>query len=139
MKVVKNENLFKEEPKAAKTELETLKEEIKLLQNKLENQPQGLEERIKFFEAKQAHIKKLKTLDVFSDSIIKICEELEKEIQENGFFTENYFLKISKKQGYSNETELLKIQNPTVIGEVLNFALDKINLKRDEIKTLINA
>lgn len=138
MEIVKNEIPEKKAPKTPKNEVETLKAEIKLLQNKLSNQYENIEDKILFFEKKQALVNRLKTLDAFANSIILVSAELEKETEKNDFFTETYFLKILKKSGYSTETELLKIQNPIVIGEVLKFALDSINTKRNEIELLIN-
>jgi hypothetical protein len=120
-------------------EVERLKAQVKELNERLQSQPQTLVERIQYFKTKDEQIKRLNTLEGYADTITTVLGEVEKASQEDGFFSDVYSLKVLKKSGYSSEQELLKIRNPKVIGEVLQFALDSINTKKSELQTLINA
>lgn len=139
MKDQKKETAVKAINHNSNSEVDQLKEEVKKLTEILNQQPKSLEEKIKFFEMKQSQVKKMQVLEKQAENLILISEEVKAESEENNFFTENFFFKVTKKQGYSNETELLKIQNPVLISEVLNFALDSINRKKEDLQNLINA
>lgn len=123
-----------------KNEVEQLKAQIKKLETQLSQQPQSLEEKIKFFQEKQEMIKRLSLLDNYADNLLKVGEEIQKDQEEDEFLTDRYFMKITyKPTTYGSEQEVLKIQNIKLIGEVLGFAIGKINEKRNELQTLINA
>ncbi|WP_162343233.1 hypothetical protein [Cyclobacterium salsum] len=123
-----------------KNEVEQLKAQIKKLETQLSQQPQSLEEKIKFFQEKQEMIKRLNLLDNYADNLLKVGEEIQKDQEEDEFLTDRYFMKITyKPTTYGSEQEVLKIQNIKLIGEVLGFAIGKINEKRNELQTLINA
>jgi len=120
-------------------EVSALKKQVEELQKVLAGQPKSFEERIKFFEAKQAHIKKLQKLDTYRNSTLDLMEELKEVEQEDNFFSENFSLRVIQKQGYSSEKDLLRIHHPALIREVMEFALSKLDNKREELKNLINA
>lgn len=123
-----------------KNEVEQLKAQIKKLETQLSQQPQSLEEKIKFFQEKQEMIKRLSLLDNYADNLLKVGEEIQKDQEDDEFLTDRYFMKITyKPTTYGSEQEVLKIQNIKLIGEVLGFAIGKINEKRNELQTLINA
>jgi hypothetical protein len=123
-----------------KNEVEELKAQIKKLEGQLSQQPQSLEEKIKFFQEKQEMIKRLSLLDCHANELLKIGAEIQKEHGEDEFLSERYFMKITyKATNYGSEQEVLKIQNPKLIAEVLGFAIGKLNEKRNELQTLINA
>lgn len=133
-------------PEAAKeakevkiNEVEQLKAQVKELRDQLEKQPKTLDEKIQFFKTKEEQIKKLATLDGYADTLSAVMGEVQKVAEEDGFFTDNYSLKVTRKQGYSSEQDVLKVKNPKVIGEVLRFALDSITAKKNELLTLINS
>lgn len=137
---------MKEQPKKAatppteKNEVEQLKEQIKKLESQLHQQPQSLEEKIKFFQQKQEMIKRLSLLDTYATGLLKIGEEMQKDTGDDDFLTERYFLKITHRPtSYGSEQEVLKIANPKLISEVLGYSIGKINEKRTELQTLINA
>lgn len=137
---------MKEQPKKAvtptteKNEVEQLKEQIKILESQLHQQPQSLEEKIKFFQQKQEMIKRLSLLDTYATGLLKIGEEMQKDTGDDDFLTERYFIKIIyKPTSYGSEQEVLKIANPRLIAEVLGYSIGKINEKRTELQTLINA
>jgi hypothetical protein len=119
-------------------EIKALKEEIQALKKQLETTPQSLEDKIKYFQEKQEKIKHFEQLQKSADTIISIGQLVQEEADANEFFTENYNFVLSKKSGY-NEKELLKIQNPVIIGEILDFALGKINLKKEKLTLEIEA
>jgi hypothetical protein len=98
-----------------------------------------MDEKIQYFQNKKDLIKKLETLDGYTKTIETVTEEVLKAAGENGFFTEAFTLKVVRKVSYRDDVEVLKVQNPTVINEVLGFALASINAKREELKNLINA
>lgn len=122
-----------------KTEIEQLREELKNLRDQVSRQPQSLDEKIQYFQAKKDLIKKLETLDGYHNTLETVTEEVKKAAGENGFFSELFTLKVVRKISYRDDSEVLKIQNPTVINEVLGFALASIEAKREELKNLINA
>ena len=123
-----------------KNEVETLKKQIIELQNQLKNQPESLEEKIKFYQAKQENITKLTRLDGFATSLIQIGEDVQESIKENDFSSDRYSFQIVRKNYSSHEgNKLLDINNPVLISEVLGFALDKINVKRAHLQNLIEA
>lgn len=122
-----------------KNELEALKAENKKLREQLEATPQSLEEKIQYFQQKKEQIKKLETLDSYAETLINVSNEIEEKSKEEGFLSETFSFKVTKKQSYRDEVEVLKVQHPKVIGEVLGFALDKINDKREDLRKLINA
>ncbi len=120
-------------------EVEALKKQVEELQKVLKGQPKSFEDRIKFFEEKQAHIKRLQKLDAYKDFTVKMLETLQTETEKDNFFTENFTLKVVNGDGYRAEKELLKIHHPVLIGEVLEFALAKLDNKREDLINLINA
>lgn len=122
-----------------KSEIEQLREELKKLQEQVSRQPQSLDEKIQYFQNKKDLIKKLETLDGYTKTLETVTEEVTKAAGENGFFTEAFTLKVVRKVSYRDDVEVLKVQNPTVINEVLGFALASINAKREDLKNLINA
>jgi SMC interacting uncharacterized protein involved in chromosome segregation len=122
-----------------KSEIDALKEQIQKLQTQLEAQPKTLEERIQYFKVKEDQLKKLSVLDRYADTLATVVNEVDKAGDEDAFYTDSYSLKVTQKQGYSGETELLKVRNPRVIAEVLRYALGSIDTKRQELQTLLSA
>lgn len=155
-----NENQAAEETKTATKQAETEAKEVKSqplpaeiqelianlknenasLQFKLNSQPTSLEDKIKFYQAKQENISKLARLDGFAASLVTIGEEVQNSMGENEFSSEKYSVAITKKD-YSHQTpvKILDINNPVLVAEVLDFALGKINTKRQQLQTLIEA
>lgn len=155
-----NENQATEESKAATKPAETEAKEVKFqplpaeiqelitnlksenasLQFKLKQQPASLEDKIKFYQAKQENISKLARLDGFAASLVTVGEEVQNSMGENEFSSEKYSVAITKKDySHSNPVKILDINNPVLVAEVLDFALGKINTKRNQLQTLIEA
>lgn len=123
-----------------KTEVEKLREELKTLKSQLAEKPMSLEDKIKFFQAKQENISKLSRLDGFAELLIKIGEEVQDSMGENDFSSEKYMVSVTKKDySHSNPMKVLEINNPVLVVEVLDYALERINTKRESLKTLIEA
>ncbi|EMS34626.1 hypothetical protein C943_03313 [Mariniradius saccharolyticus AK6] len=120
-------------------EIQILKDQVAALQALIEAQPKSLEEKIEYFKNKQVLMKRLATLDEYADSLATIVTEVDKESDADPFQTENFTLKVTKKQGYSSENDVLKMRNPKVIAEVIRFALGSIDTKRHELQNQINA
>ncbi|WBL42382.1 hypothetical protein PBT90_16725 [Algoriphagus halophytocola] len=125
---------------AQKNEVESLKKQIEELQNQLKSQPESLEDKIKYFQAKQENITKLNRLDGFAELLIKIGEDVKESMKENDFSSEKFAVTVTKKDySHSQPNRILDINNPVLVSEVLAFALDKINVKRTHLQTLIEA
>ncbi len=117
-----------------------LKQENASLQIKLQEQPQSLEDKIKFYQAKQENISKLTRLDGFAKSILIIGEEVQNSMGENEFTSDKFSFQVIKRNYSSHDgNKVLDINNPVLVAEVLDFALGKINEKRNQLQTLIEA
>lgn len=122
-------------------EITRLKQENASLKIQLKEQPQSLEDKIKYFQEKQANISKLAKLDAFAESLVKVGEDAQEESETDEFFSERFSVRISKKPNkYDRDwSDLLTIQNPVLVVEVLGYALERINTKRNQLKALIEA
>lgn len=129
----------KEAKEVKMNEVEQLKAQVKELRDQIDKQPKTLDEKIQFFKTKEEQIKKLAVLESQADTLTAVMGEVAKVAEDDGFFTDNFSLKVTRKQGYSSEQDVLKVKNPKVIGEVLQFALDSITAKKNELLTLINS
>jgi hypothetical protein len=118
-----------------------LKQENASLQIRLQEHPQSLEDKIRFFQEKKAKIDKLAKLDAYAEGLLKIGQEAQEASEQDDFFSERFSVRISQKSNrYRDEFEdVLKIQNPVLVVEVLGYALERINSKRDKLKAEIEA
>lgn len=118
-----------------------LKQENASLQIKLQEQPQSLEDKIKFFQEKKVKIDKLTKLDAYAAGLVKVGEDAQEETETDEFFSEKYSVRVSKKPNkYDRDwTDVLTIQNPVLVVEVLDYALGRINTKRNQLQTEIGA
>jgi hypothetical protein len=118
-----------------------LKQENASLQAQLIQHPTSLEDKIKFFQEKKAKIDKLAKLDAYAQGLVKIGQEAQEASEADEFFSEKYSVRVSRKtNSYREEFEdVLKIQNPVLVVEVLGYALERINSKRNQLQTEIEA
>lgn len=118
-----------------------LKQENASLQAQLIQHPTTLEDKIKFFQEKKAKIDKLAKLDAYAQGLLKIGQEAQEASEADEFFSEKYSVRVSRKNhSYRDEFEdVLKIQNPVLVVEVLGYALERINSKRNQLQTEIEA
>lgn len=141
MTTSKKETPVKNIAKPQNEEVESLKKQIAELQSKLNEQPASLEDKIKYFQEKQANISKLTKLDAFAESLVKIGQDAQEATETDEFFSERFAVRVSKRSSTYREDydDILKIQNPVLVTEVLGYALERINAKRNYLKTLIEA
>lgn len=126
---------------AQPTELDLVRAELERLKKQLEEAPKSLEDKIKFYQEKQAKINKLAKLDAYAEGLVKVGQEAQEETEADEFFSERYSVKVSRKVNkYDRDwTDVLTIQNPVLVVEVLGYALERINQKRSQLKAEIEA
>lgn len=124
----------------AKTELTAeeknkfLEAEIAKLQAKLNQEPQDLEERIRYYEEKQKKINQLNNYESTQNELMTHAEILgEASIDDD--FDYKYILSVAEDE-YSRNT-IFKMNNPILIGEVMRFILGKIAEKMEVLKAEI--
>lgn len=128
---------LKEEPKEVNKdeEIESLKKQLEEANKKLQ-EPVNLEERIQYYQRKQELIMQLDRLVSESERLKTIQEEIEECIEDDEFECESYKLSLGKLSQYRNDT-VFSMNNPGVIGDVINCVLNRINAKMDKLKTEI--
>ena len=128
---------LKEEPKEENKdeEIESLKKQLEEANKKLQ-EPVNLEERIQYYQRKQELIMQLDRLVSESERLKTIQEEIEECIEDDEFECESYKLSLGKLSQYRNDT-VFSMNNPVVIGDVINCVLNRINAKMDKLKTEI--
>ena len=128
---------LKEEPKEVNKdeEIESLKKQLEEANKKLQ-EPVNLEERIRYYQRKQELIMQLDRLVSESERLKTIQEEIEECIEDDEFECESYKLSLGKLSQYRNDT-VFSMNNPVVIGDVINCVLNRINVKMDKLKTEI--
>jgi hypothetical protein len=128
---------LKEEPKEVNKdeEIESLKKQLEEANKKLQ-EPVNLEERIQYYQRKQELIMQLDRLVSESERLKTIQEEIEECIENDEFECESYKLSLGKLSQYRNDT-VFSMNNPVVIGDVINCVLNRINAKMDKLKTEI--
>lgn len=128
---------LKEEPKEVNKdeEIESLKKQLEEANKKLQ-EPVNLEERIQYYQRKQELIMQLDRLISESERLKTIQEEIEECIENDEFECESYKLSLGKLSQYRNDT-VFSMNNPVVIGDVINCVLNRINAKMDKLKTEI--
>ena len=114
---------------------EELKREIERLKAQLSKNPETFDDLINYYQRKQELINQLQQLENTHGIIKQHLQGTNKEHNEDIFSSDNYSLVImGKKQGGYGEAEILKFKNPSVIGDLLNFVLGKVQSKMNEIQ-----
>jgi flagellar biosynthesis chaperone FliJ len=142
-----NENQAKEsktvsiQKAAPKSELDLVREELEMLKKQMEEGPKSLEDKIKFYQEKQVKINKLAKLDAYAEGLVRVGQEAQEESETDEFFSERYSVRVSRKPNkYDRDwTDVLTIQNPVLVVEILGYALERINQKREQLKNEIEA
>lgn len=114
-----------------------LQKKIKELENKLSQEPKSFEEKLSFYQEKQELIRKKVKLDGNKEVFTKHLEALQPMAEANDFDNKDYSLRLYGDE-YGRD-EVIKIKNPVVIAELLEFLIQKIDDKRNELKALIEA
>jgi ABC-type uncharacterized transport system fused permease/ATPase subunit len=99
---------------------------------------QTLEEQISFFDEQYRTIKHLRRVqDNIKDLQEQIDQIREKQGEKPSFESEEVYLTVTKKTGYSSEAHLMKVRNVDLIVQVLEFSLQRMQEKRQELENLI--
>jgi len=114
---------------------EELKREIERLKAQLSKNPETFDDLINYYQRKQELINQLQQLETTHGIIKQHLQVTNKEHNEDIFSSDNYSLVImGKKQGGYGEGEILKFKNPSVIADLLNYVLGKVQAKMNEIQ-----
>lgn len=118
---------------AEPTEAE-LKEENEKLKNLLNRIPQNLGERIVYYKQKQEWIENLKRINAERDRLLELQNEVFDELEQNEYLTDNFAIAIVRQQKYGSDKDIIKINNPVLIEELLKVMLSKMKVKIDELE-----
>jgi len=121
-------------PKQAEQTPEELKKEIEALKRKIATVPEDLEERIVYYNQKKDWIKKLEKIKMQRDKLIMVQNDLLADLENDEFMSENFSFAVFKKKQYSSEEEILKVNNPMLVGVILKNVLSKMSEKIDELE-----
>lgn len=120
--------------------LEEVLAENEQLRKVIENQPKTLQEKIDYIKKKEDLVKQLHRLEGKRNSIFAAFELVTEKQEEDEFFTDVFCLSVTHKANtYGKEDDIFKLNNPVVIGEVLQFAMARLDVKRDELQFLIES
>jgi len=126
--------ISKNEPTA-----EELQKENERLKKLLASTPQSLADKIKFYQQKEQAIKQLDVIKGQRDYFLSVQDDLNSEIEENDFITENYALCLTHKKGYGSDQTIFKVNNPVLVADIVGFVLGKMANKQEELEILIEA
>lgn len=122
--------------KSVKT-LRELEKENEELRKKLNSVPADLEKKIEYFNRKRQLIKKFDALELKRENLFEHLSNIAEISAKNDFTNDRYSLVITNAEGGYSAKEVFKMQNPVIIGDVLNFVAAKIEAKQAEIKQQI--
>lgn len=122
------------------SQVEELKREVERLNNilSLKKEPDNIEDKIKYFEKKKDLIVKREKMDIYINNLNSVYETICKEAQEDIFSSEIFNINITKKTNYRDD-DIIKISNPVLIAELIEFLISKSEAKRKNIELEINA
>lgn len=125
-----------EATKPVKT-LQELEKENEELRKKLNSVPADLDKKIEYFNRKRQLIKKFDALELKRENLFEHLTNIAEISAKNDFTNDRYSLVITNAEGGYNAKEVFKMQNPVIIGDVLNFVAAKIEAKQAEIQKQI--
>lgn len=120
-------------------EAATLRRKVEEMEKKLQKQPQTFAEKLEYFNLKREQIKRLQTITSYKEQIITNIKGLEEAAANNVFTTDDFSIALRKKSSYRDADDLIKVSQPAIILEVVNFLLAKVEAKEKELKNLIEA
>jgi uncharacterized protein YoxC len=118
--------------------VEELQKQVQELTTRLKTLPQDLNSRIEYFNNKRELIRKLSKVETNAESLKTHLDQIAQIAAANDFETEEYILSIEGGSKYSKK-QVFSLQNPVLIGDVLNYLLVKIEAKAEELKREIEA
>lgn len=117
--------------------LQELEKENEELRKKLNSVPADLDKKIEYFNRKRQLIKKFDALELKRENLFEHLTNIAEISAKNDFTNDRYSLVITNAEGGYNAKEVFKMQNPVIIGDVLNFVAAKIEAKQAEIQKQI--
>lgn len=129
-----------EQPEKSEAQkVEELKKQVEALQKKLLSIPENLDARIKYFNEKKELIRRLSIFNSNIEALETHAQKLHEIAAQNDFENEDYFLTVEGKSGSYKATQVLTLKNPVMICKVIEFIIEKMDLKRLEIAAQIEA
>ena len=119
--------------------VEELKTQVLELQKRLLAIPQNLDDRIRYFNEKKELIRRLSILNANIEALEEHAQKLKEIAQTNDFETDEYSLSVEGGSGSYRKATVFLLKNPVIIGEVIGFMMDRIDAKRLELATQIEA
>ena len=119
--------------------VEELKTQVLELQKRLLAIPQNLDERIRYFNEKKELIRRLSLLNANIEALEEHSQKLKEIAETNDFETDDYSLSVEGGSGSYRKSTVFLLKNPVIIGEVIGFMMNRIDAKRLELATQIEA
>ena len=119
--------------------VEDLQKQLEAVKSQLSKIPSSLEERQEYFKMKNQLLNKFTKLGITEKELTEHLDQLAEKCAQDDFINDEYALVIQTQQRYNNPKDIFTIKNPTLIGEVLEFILAKIRIKKEELKAEIEA
>lgn len=117
---------------------EDLKAENERLKRLVESVPASLDQRIEYYNQKKVWITQLARIEAEEKKLQLILREVADEMEDNDFLTENFSVVVLRHKKYSADEELIKIQNPVIVGDVMHAVLKRMKEKIDELEISIS-
>lgn len=115
-----------------------LKKVIEDLNKKLSAIPQDLKNRVEYFNKKNELIRRLAKMDTDKESLSNHLDKLSEISTANDFENEEYFLNIEGGSKY-NKAIVYTVKNPIIIGELIRFVIDRLDVRRKFLQMEIEA
>jgi len=136
MEVVKTNEPKK--PEKQQQTVEELEKKIQELTARLNTIPKDFSARIEYFNHKRELIRRHAILEQNAENLRNHLLTLSEVAARNDFESDEFSLSIEGGSKYSKK-QVFALQNPVLIGDVINFLLGKIEAKADNIKNQIEA
>lgn len=118
--------------------VEELQKQLAEANAKLSKIPNSLEQRQEYFKLKNELLKKYTSLERMQTELNTHLDTLAEKAAVDDFTNEEYSFALQYKE-YREHKDLIRIKNPILIGEVISFVLGKLNVKKQELKSQIEA
>lgn len=120
-----------------KPSFEQLQKENEELKKKLSSLPEDLEQKIEYFNRKRILIKKFDHLTEKRNNLLNHLDQVAEITTKSDFSNDRYVIIVQNANASYNEKEVLKIQNPVIICEVINFMITKIEKLQSDLQKQI--
>lgn len=120
-----------------KPSFEQLQKENEELKRKLSAVPEDLEKKIEYFNRKRLLIKRFDSLVEKKTNLLTHLDQVAEITTKGDFSNDRFVITVQNVAERYNEKEILKIQNPIIICEVINFMIDKIEVIQGDLQKQI--